>query len=95
MQILCLVLVFQVPPAIEFNESVIVSDTLGKPLDVGTYAAPMMTDWNEDGLPDLLIGQFEDGRMRFYPNIGTEGSPEFMYFDYLRDGGSILSVPYG
>jgi hypothetical protein len=72
-----------------------VLDASGKPIDVGTYAAPLMVDWDGDGLEDLIVGQFEGGQIRFYPNSGIPGDPSFEEFQYLRDGGSLLSVPYG
>lgn len=67
----------------------------GEVIDVGSYAAPLMVDWNGDGLQDLLAGQFEEGRIRYYENEGTSSSPVFSGYQYLRDGGSILSVPAG
>lgn len=72
-----------------------VLDASGKPIDVGTYAAPLLVDWDGDGLEDLIVGQFEGGQIRFYPNSGAPGDPSFEEFQYLRDGGSLLSVPYG
>ncbi len=80
---------------VEFTAQGPITDPQGKPIDVGTYAAPLMVDWNGDGLEDLLAGQFEDGMIRYYPNSGTAGEPVFSEFQYLRDGGGILSVPYG
>lgn len=80
---------------VQFTAQGPITDSQGKPIDVGTYAAPLMVDWDGDGLEDLLAGQFEDGRIRFYPNTGTAGEPVFSDFQYLRDGGGILSVPYG
>jgi len=80
---------------VEFTANGPITDSQGKPVDVGTYAAPLMVDWNGDGLDDLLAGQFEEGRIRFYPNTGTVGMPVFSDFQFLRDGGGILSVPYG
>lgn len=67
----------------------------GKILDVGSYAAPLMVDWDGDGLQDLIAGQFEYGRIRFFPNQGTNQAPVFNDFQYLMDGGSYLEVPYG
>ena len=64
-------------------------------LDVGTYSAPLMTDWNCDGKKDLLVGQFELGRIRFYPNIGTNDAPLFDGFAYLMDDLAPLWVTYG
>jgi len=67
----------------------------GLKLDVGSYAAPLMVDWNGDGNQDLICGQFDYGRIRFYPNVGTGSAPVFNGFSYLLDGASFLSVPYG
>lgn len=67
----------------------------GSRIDVGGYAAPLLVDWDGDGLDDLLCGQFDYGRIRFYANTGTPGSPEFQGFQYLLDGADYLSVPYG
>lgn len=67
----------------------------GIPVDVGSYAAPLMADWDGDGLNDLLVGQFDEGRIRFYPNLGTPQSPLFSGFEFLMDGGEFLSVPSG
>lgn len=54
-----------------------------------------MTDWDGDGLEDLLVGQFDDGRIRFYPNLGSTQSPAFDGFEFLMDGEDFLSVPWG
>ncbi|OPL18600.1 MAG: hypothetical protein AVO35_04520 [Candidatus Aegiribacteria sp. MLS_C] len=67
----------------------------GDRIDVGGYAAPLLVDWDGDGLRDLICGQFDYGRIRFYANTGTPGSPEFQGFQYLLDGADYLSVPYG
>jgi len=64
-------------------------------LDVGTYSAPLMTDWNGDGKKDLLVGQFELGRLRFYPNIGENDAPVFDGFEYLMDDLVPLWVTWG
>ena len=67
----------------------------GQKIDVGSYAAPLAVDWNSDGLKDLLSGQFDGGMIRYYPNVGTNSSPQFDSFFYLMDGASPISVPYG
>lgn len=87
--------IFLATGPVEFVSSGFVTDLQGKPIDVGTYAAPLLTDWDGDGLNDLLAGQFEEGRMRLYKGSGTPSEPVFDDFQYLRDGGGILSVPYG
>jgi hypothetical protein len=67
----------------------------GHRLQAGYYSAPLVTDWNCDGKPDLLVGQYEDGRIRFYPNEGEPGAPLFTTYQYLLDDGVPLSVPWG
>ena len=67
----------------------------GARLDVGSYAAPLAVDWNGDGEKDLICGQFDFGRIRFYPNVGTNSAPLFNEYFYLLDGAQYLSVPYG
>ena len=34
------------------------------------YAAPCWHDVDRDGKKDLVVGQFNDGKMRFYRNLG-------------------------
>jgi hypothetical protein len=47
----------------------------GKPIQVPHGdAGPVVTDWDGDGLPDLLIG-CGDGSVQFYRNIGTRKEP--------------------
>ncbi|MCD4700763.1 MAG: hypothetical protein K8S24_02800 [Candidatus Aegiribacteria sp.] len=79
---------------IEFTASgVLLCD--GFKIDVGSYAAPLAVDWNGDGKKDLICGQYEYGRIRFYPNVGTNSAPVFEEYFYLLDGAGYLSVPYG
>jgi len=67
----------------------------GKAIDVGGYAAPFVSDFDEDGRNDLLVGQFEQGRLRIYPNVGTNAKPQFSSFDWFRVGSRIACVPSG
>ncbi|MEN8208735.1 MAG: hypothetical protein ABFR50_05745 [Candidatus Fermentibacteria bacterium] len=64
-------------------------------IDVGSYAAPLAVDWDGDGKKDLICGQFDDGKIRFYPNVGTNSAPVFNEYYFLLDGADHLSVPYG
>ncbi len=43
----------------------------GKDIDVGEQAAPCVTDWNNDGKKDLLVG-CEGGTISLFLNIGTD-----------------------
>ena len=44
------------------------------------HAAPLWCDWNGDGLGDLLVGQFGEGKLRIYENVGQKGAPAFGNF---------------
>ncbi len=48
----------------------------GSDIDVGERAAPEVTDWDNDGRKDLLIGRM-DGRISIYINKGTDREPLF------------------
>lgn len=45
-------------------------------IDVGNFATPQLTDVDNDGKLDLLIGE-QDGRVNYYRNTGTLTSPTF------------------
>jgi hypothetical protein len=61
----------------------------------GGNASPFVIDWDGDGKQDLLLGQFDQGRIRFYTNTGTHYNPTFGNFVYLQAGGSYISLSYG
>jgi hypothetical protein len=44
----------------------------GIPIKVETpgYACPCLADINGDGIPDLLVGQFNKGKITVYPGLG-------------------------
>jgi hypothetical protein len=69
----------------------------GTPINVGYggNASPFIIDWDGDGKQDLLLGQFNQGRVRFYTNIGTSYNPTFGDFIYLQADGTPISVSYG
>jgi len=80
--------VFDAPVAIRAN---------GTPINVGVggNASPFMVDWNGDAKQDLLLGQYDGGKVRFYANIGTHYNPTFGGFAYLQADGSDIAVTYG
>jgi hypothetical protein len=69
----------------------------GKPIDVqrSGHAAPFVGDFDGDGKLDLLVGQYHDGRLRIYRNVGTNREPRFDSYTWFEAGGKIASVPVG
>jgi len=80
--------VFDAPVALEAN---------GGPINVGYggNASPFVIDWNGDGKQDLLLGQYDGGKVRFYENIGEDSAPVFGDFFYLQADSSDISLTYG
>jgi hypothetical protein len=68
----------------------------GKPIsvDVG-HAAPCWADYDGDGKKELLVGQFGEGKLRIYKNLGTATEPRFGSFTWLVAGGKTASIPSG
>ena len=68
----------------------------GQPINVDMgHAAPFVADLKGDGNMVLLVGQFGDGKLRLYPNIGTKSDPKFDKFTWFQAGGEVASVPFG
>ena len=64
------------------------------PIDVERgHSAPWFDDFDGDGLPDLLVGQFAGGKLRLYRNVGTATTPEFEGFEYFQVDGADGAVP--
>jgi hypothetical protein len=63
-------------------------------VDVG-HAAPLMVDFDGDGVPDLLVGQFGEGKLRVYKNLGTAKAPRFDGFTWFKAGDSEGKIPSG
>ena len=73
----------------------------GETLDIGMvgHAAPLFTDWDGDGLKDLLVGQYGQdefrGALRVYKNVGSAKAPKFDSFTYVQSDGRVDLVPTG
>ena len=72
-------------------------EAAGKPVDVERegHSAPFVGDFDGDGLPDLLVGQYHEGRLRIYKNTGTKGKPRFDSHTWFEAGGAAAKVPVG
>jgi hypothetical protein len=68
----------------------------GEPItvDVG-HAAPFVGDFDGDGVRDLLVGEFSQGRMRIFRNVGTDTEPQFEDHVFFEAGGELGRVPAG
>jgi len=68
-----------------------------QPLDVQRdgHSAPFAGDFDGDGVRDLLVGQYEQGRLRIYRNLGTNAEPRFDAHTWLSAGGQTGRVPEG
>jgi len=72
-------------------------DAAGKPIvsgDVG-HAAPFVADFDGDGKPDLLVGQFEGGKLTIYRNEGTGREPRLASGQPFKTGADLGVVPAG
>ena len=68
----------------------------GKPIEIKAgHLVPSVADWNGDARKDLILGQFTKGRIRLYPNRGTDKNPVFKDFEFLRASGKVISLPVG
>ncbi len=69
----------------------------GADIVVPGYSAPVFVDWNDDALPDLVIGEgggaTTTGKVRVYLNVGAAGAPVFDGFAYVQAAGVDLAWP--
>lgn len=64
----------------------------GKPIQVVSpgFACPAWADLNGDGKPELLVGQFQDGKIKVYPHLeGVNFAPG----EWLQADGKDATVP--
>ena len=87
-------LALSIPAAADrFEAPFRVSDAKGLiDVEIG-HAAPLFTDFDADGLPDLLVGQFGGGKLRIYKNVGTPKEPRFEGFRWFQCGEELGTVP--
>lgn len=54
------------------------------------YACPCWADVDGDGKPDLVVGQFAQGKMRAFKNLGDG---QFGAGEWLKAEGKVAEVP--
>jgi hypothetical protein len=67
----------------------------GEPIAVESpgFACPTLEDVDGDGLRDLVVGQFKQGKLSFFKNVGTASAPKFEKGVWLMSGDEPALVP--
>jgi hypothetical protein len=77
--------------AAEFETPVrMTSDGVAVRVESPGYAAPCWADIDGDDKKDLLVGQFNDGKIRVFKNLGAE---KLAAGDWLQAEGKVAEVP--
>jgi predicted RNA-binding protein with RPS1 domain len=69
-------------------------DRNGKPIKLGSASTVFASDWDGDGVLDLLIGDI-DGHVWLVPNGGTTRKPAFGSPLKLEADGKVIKAPHG
>ncbi len=57
------------------------------------WACPALADIDRDGKLDLLVGQFNNGKIRVYKGNGGRNELKFAAGDWLKAEGAVAEVP--
>lgn len=75
----------------KYKEPVQLLNTDGVPLNVYGRPSPNFNDFNGDGKPDLICGEFRDG-FTFFENVGFKSNPLFAPGRPLTNGDQIIRM---
>lgn len=69
-------------------------EVAGRPIDVGYNSAPCVTDWNGDGLPDLVVGNLSPipAGIFLFVNQGEPFLPEYIQVDTVFCQGEPVEI---
>ena len=62
------------------------------PIDVGWYSAPLVYDWDDDGLTDVLVGTGHNVIL-WWRRTGSGDDPALVYKGFIKADGRRLEVP--
>ena len=62
--------------------------------DIG-HAAPYVADIDGDGVQELLVGQFGDGKLRIYRKTEADTDSGYGEVAWFHAGGKLVKVPTG
>lgn len=70
-------------------------EAAGRPIDTprAGHSHPAVADFDGDGVPDLLVGQFSDGLLWIFRNEGTAAQPRLAAGVKFQAGGGDGRVP--
>lgn len=77
-----------------FKKAVTLKDKSGKVIKVGSASVIFVSDWDNDGLKDLLIGNIR-GEVHFIKNLGTKDAPAYGTSVKLQANGKTIRAPRG
>ena len=83
----------------EFSSAGFAAETIvqsaGAAITVEDYSVPSLTDWNVDGMLDLIVGEKDaaGGKVRVYLTREQASSRNMMAFAYAQYDGDDLTVP--
>ncbi len=77
----------------DIEEAVYIYDG-SDPMEAYKTLVPVAVDWNNDGLKDLVVGQYTDGYIWLYLNQGTDINPVFDGGTLIESNGAPITTSY-